>query len=173
MTLDIDTPSLDDLSVEEFPSTELAPQKEPLGEGSEPIALDDGETASEAPTPAPESEDPFIDYEALEKEDLEALKEEFPHLRSLHSVIELDNPERYAKLRDLGLSAREAYLATTNPKKEKPVTYDNRSHLHSTVPKSHGGRVDAMSIGELHEARELFAGMSDSEIIRLYKKVNS
>ena len=113
------------------------------------------------------------DYEALAKADLIALSEEFPSLRSISSILELDNPERYAQLRDLGLSPREAYLATATRKPEKGIKYDNRSHLHSSVPKSHGGRVDAMSIGELREARDLFSGMSDSEIVRLYKKVNS
>ena len=119
-----------------------------------------------------EEEVPF-DYSILEQEDLDALKAEFPSLREITSVIELDNPTRYAQLRDLGLSAREAYLATAAQKKERTEAYDNRSHLHSSVPKSHGGRTDVMSIGELQSARELFMGLSDNEIVRLYKKVNS
>ncbi len=118
-------------------------------------------------------EEALPDYATIAKEDLQALKGEFPELEGLASLLELDNPERYGELRDLGLSPREAYLASSLPKREKTIPYDNRSHLRSSVPKSHGGRVDAMSISELREARELFAGMSDAEIVRLYKKVNS
>ena len=116
---------------------------------------------------------PDIDYEALAREDLEVLRGEFSDLEGVSSLAELDNPVRYGELRDLGLSPREAYLATAMPKREKARPYDNRSHLRSSVPKSHGGRVDTMSVGELREARELFEGMSDAEIVRLYKKVNS
>ena len=131
-------------------------------------------TAPEASAPDTDAHEASgTDYEALAREDLEVLRREFVHLGAMQSLAELDNPERYGELRDLGLSPREAYLATAMPKKEKISTYDNRSHLRSSVPKSHGGRVDAMSMAELREARELFAGMSDSEIVRLYKKVNS
>lgn len=130
-------------------------------------------TLEEEPTDVKqESDETGIDYEALAKEDLETLKREFPALHDLTTLLELEQPERYGELRDLGLSPREAYLATNTQRSERR-SYDNRSHLHSSVPKSHGGRVDAMSINELREARELFSGMSDSEIVRLYKKVNS
>ena len=149
----------------------------------EPLSPEDEETVEqatdvEAPTEEPEEASPkkeadSVDYEALEREDLEALKAEFPALRTLRSIGELENAMRFAELRELGLTPREAYLATSSPKSERVTPYDNRSHLHSSVPKSHGGRVDAMSIGELCEARELFSGLSDSEIVRLYKKVNS
>ena len=114
-----------------------------------------------------------IDYEALAREDLEILRGEFSDLEGVSSLAELDNPIRYGELRDLGLSPREAYLATAMPKRERARAYDNRSHLRSSVPKSHGGRVDTMRVDELREARELFEGMSDAEIVRLYKKVNS
>lgn len=146
---------------------------------SEPCdAPDAPDLAPEGDLPLPEEavgadEESAIDYEALAREDLEVLRGEFSDLEGISSLAELDNPVRYGELRDLGLSPREAYLATAMPKREKARPYDNRSHLRSSVPKSHGGRVDTMSVGELREARELFEGMSDAEIVRLYKKVNS
>ena len=140
---------------------------------SEATAPADEETAEPIPEASEEPTTKGIDYEALSKSDLATLKEEFPALRELSSIAELDNPTRFAELRDLGLSPREAYLATASAKASRGVAYDNRSHLHSFVPKSHGRSVDTMSVSELREARELFSGMTDSEIIRLYKKVNS
>ena len=137
-----------------------------------PPLIEDSALEAESTEEAEERDEPKIDYETLAKEDLETLKREFPALSAITSLLELEQPERYGELRDLGLSPREAYLATNTLRSEKR-SYDNRSHLHSTVPKSHGGRVDAMSISELREVRELFSGMSDSEIVRLYKKVNS
>ena len=140
----------------------------PPEDGSEEVA----EPGEEEPSQSEENET-RIDYEALAREDVSSLKREFAELSALSSILELDNPTRYGELRDLGLSPREAYLATRTRGKEKTVVYDNRSHLRSAIPKSHGGGIDTMGIGELREARELFAGMSDAEIIRLYKKVNS
>ena len=66
-----------------------------------------------------------IDYAALAKEDVKILSEEFSELEGLSDITELENPLRYAALRDLGLTPTEAYLATTRRKRER----DNRAHL--------------------------------------------
>jgi hypothetical protein len=95
------------------------------------------------------------------------LRLEFPELSEIEDITELDDPLRYAALRDLGLSPREAYLATA--KRER--SYDTRTHLRSAVPKFAGLPRGAMPEGELLRARELFEGLSDSEIRKLYKKV--
>ncbi|HBJ18271.1 MAG TPA: hypothetical protein DDY70_00785, partial [Clostridiales bacterium] len=76
---------------------------------------------------------------------------------------------RYGALRDLGLSAKEAYLATTTPR--RMPRGDNRAHLHSAVPKAVQATGDGMSEGELSAARELFFGLGDAELHRLYQKV--
>ena len=60
-----------------------------------------------------------IDYAAIAEEDLRILKEEFPELYGASDITELDDPLRYAALRDLGLSPREAYLATAKPKRRR------------------------------------------------------
>lgn len=109
-----------------------------------------------------------LDFAEIERRDLSELKALFPNLKDKTSILELENPLRYAALRDLGLSPKEAYLATSEPVRK----YDNRSHLTSSVPKSAIAPSDLLSRGELEAARELFSGLSDRELQRLYKKVS-
>ncbi len=115
-----------------------------------------------------EQETAKIDYGALIKEDVRSLSEEFYELRTLTDITELENPIRYAALRDLGLTPAEAYLATTKRTKKS----DNRAHLERAVPRRAGIPEGAMSDSELAEAREIFSDLSDAEIKRLYRKVN-
>lgn len=98
--------------------------------------------------------------------DLAELKEAFPEMAEADSIIEINNPTRYAALRDLGLSATEAYLATS-----KKVTPDNRSHLTSGIPGSAKAPCMGMTRAQMEEARTIFRGMSDAEIQKLYQKV--
>ncbi len=145
-----------------------APTDTPSPEESTPEARD----AQEAEAPAEKTQKknaPSVDYAALAAEDLLALKREFPELSSLGDLTELEDPARYGALRDLGLSAREAYLATTTPR--RIPREDNRAHLHSAVPKAVRATGDGMSEGELSAARELFFGLGDAELHRLYQKV--
>lgn len=140
------------------------------------VEKDASATNEEEPTQdnAPDSEgEERVDYAALAREDLLALKKEFPSLADMSSLSELENPARYGALRELGLTAREAYLATTTPKAQIPHTYDNRSHLRSSVPRTHGASGEQMSANEMRAARALFSDLSDSEIVKLYKKVHA
>ena len=140
-----------------------APICDEIGENS-PEATD--ETVPEASLSEDSSEEGEIDYAALEEEDMRTLSEIFPHLRGKR-VLDLDDPLRYAALRDLGLTPKEAYLATGGGVRR----YDTRSHLRSAVPSPAGGSVESLSGAELLAARELFSGLSDREIQKLYKKV--
>ena len=106
-----------------------------------------------------------VDYSAVVLEDLKILREEFAELASISDICELNNPLRYAALRDLGLSPVEAYLATA-----KRVKKDNRSHLVATRTVS-VEKNGAMSDSELAAAREIFSGISDRELRKLYKRV--
>ena len=114
-----------------------------------------------------EDEEKQTDYALLEAEDLATIRALFDEYQTISSITELDNPLRYATLRDLGLSVKEAFLAT----QRKQPRYNNRSHLKSSVPR--GARSDgvSMSAEALREAREIFSGLSDSEIQKLYKNV--
>lgn len=124
---------------------------------------------NEEPAPSP-VEEPAPDYEALEREDLAALRAEFPELASVNTLSSLDDPTRYGELRDLGLSPREAYLATA--KRQIPKA-DNRAHLQSAMPRAVSGGSGGISPRELEEARSLFSDLSDAEIRRLYQKVKA
>lgn len=127
---------------------------------------------ADAPEETPEDNhgmsESAVDYATLAEEDMRYLTTVFPDLEGKRSVAELDNPLRYAALRDLGLSPIEAYLATNY----KVRAYDNRSHLQSAVPKRASASAELLGARELEAARELFAGLSDREIQRLYRKVS-
>ncbi len=115
-----------------------------------------------------ETESEEYDYEKIIEEDLEVLRSLFPEISEITDITELENPERYAALRDLGLSQEEAYRATT---KKVFAKHDTRAHLRSSAPKGAGAPRGTMSYRDMETARELFPGISDAEIQRLYKKV--
>ena len=102
-------------------------------------------------------------------DELEELIAEFPEL-SERNKSELFDEARYSELRELGATPREAYLATA---RVRAVITDNRSHLSSAVPRGAKSPIGKMSASELRAARELFAGASDKEIMRLYKRVTN
>lgn len=108
------------------------------------------------------------DYSVIEREDVEALKEDFPELSGISSITELENPLRYGALRDLGLSPAEAYLASCGRKRSA----DNRYHLFASpvITASHQGSI---SEKEMEAARDIFPDISDKEIRKLYKKVTN
>lgn len=103
---------------------------------------------------------------ALLDEDIAELKEEFSELHSISDISQLPNPTRYAALRDLGLTPKEAYLATSPVKKA-----DTRSHLRTGVPHISRSPVSSMTRREWQIARALFEDMTDSDIEKLYRKV--
>lgn len=128
----------------------------PEGDG---MPTPDGE-ADEAPTP---------DFSAIEQEDLCTLREEFPELATAASLTALSDPARYGELRELGLTPREAYLATEGHRRA-PVR-DTRLHLGSSIGRTArpaGGRLGA---AELDAARDLFPSMTDGEIEALWRRV--
>ena len=112
-------------------------------------------------------DDRVVTAEETVENDLTELRCGFPELSEIKSITELKNPTRYAALRDLGLSAEEAYLATNG----RVARTDNRSHIISGVPVSAKIPTSGMSRAQMEDARELFRDLSDSEIQRLYQKV--
>ena len=135
----------------------------------------DGDTAEEKEGVSPEEKDSLtekeayvpVDYEQMMRDDLRELRASFPELSALRDISELSGALRYAALRDLGLSATEAYLATSH----RAVKRDNRSHLSSAISHTAGTPRTAMTRGELSVARELFSGYTDTQIYDLYKRV--
>ena len=127
-------------------------------------------SAGEDPETAAKTVSDTADMARMAEADLLALRQDFPEMAGADSLLCLRNPARYGALRDLGLSPAEAYLASGA---RRPLPQDNRAHLHSAVPSPMGGGGDGMSYGELSAARELFAGLPDSEIRRLYQRVKA
>ncbi len=124
---------------------------------------------TENPKIIPEGEEEFRAEEinAELEADLAELAEEFPETAAVSNIAELRCGSRYSELRELGLSAREAYLATA-PRAALP---DTRAHLSDSFPRPSRSPRTAMTRAELHEAREIFAGLDDSQIMELYRKV--
>ncbi len=116
--------------------------------------------------PSSDGSDGAVDYATLAREDLMALKAEFPELLGIADICELNNPLRYAALRDLGLSPAEAYLATA----KRAPRRDNRAHLSAIKTVSYAPQ-STMTDSEMSAAKELFSDMSDAEIRKLYKRV--
>ena len=137
----------------------------------------DADSAAAADTPAEDAaeeaeraEVDAVDYAALAAEDLADLKAQFPALKSLPSLAALSDPVRYAELREMGLSPKEAYLAIGGTARRKS---DNRAHLLSAVPRASALANGLPSNAEMAEARRLFSNLSDAQIHRLYKKVTN
>ena len=112
-----------------------------------------------------EYEDANVSASATFEGDLGALLSEFPELATklAQSFV---NTERYAKLRALGLSAEEAYLATS-----RKHTQNNRSHLVSAVPVGAKSPLGGMTRREMASAKAIFGDLSEREIKSLYNKV--
>jgi hypothetical protein len=138
---------------------------ENLPDEAEIFDTDNTDSTVETESEANDEHAEEIDYSEVVIRDVITLRAEFPELSGLSDVCELENPLRYAALRDLGLSPAEAYLATSRRHKK-----DNRSHLHSTRTASYSSQ-GSMSEAEMAAAREIFGDISDSEIRKLYKKV--
>ncbi|MBO5373977.1 MAG: hypothetical protein J6A54_00825 [Clostridia bacterium] len=116
------------------------------------------------------------EFEKLIANDLAAIQEAYPVAKKFNSVKDFPEFEKFGKFRDLGLSPAEAFAAT-HPSiiaegvasSVKQQNLNNKNHLISTVPKGAKNNSISMSKKELAEWRDLFPGMSDKEILALYK----
>ena len=146
------------------PESEQSDLIENVGEPSGFSEQTDPETESSDPTSL--GEDTYSSQshaEAFER-DLRDLLSEFPELRSaLRGGV---STKRYAELRALGLTVREAYLAASAPRGR-----DNRAHIVSGVPSGARSPELGMSSVEMELARSIFHGLSENEIKRLYSQV--
>ena len=123
----------------------------------------------------------MVEFEKVATADLSELKSHYPELRNLDHVRNLPDGvrEKFAKYRDMGLPAKDAYAAA-NPDgirnniaeavKKQEKTDSGKSHLRSSVPKRSTDSSVTMSRAELAEWREMFPHKSDREIMRLYKQ---
>lgn len=105
------------------------------------------------------------DEYSLEK-DMDELTREY---KALVTTRKNTSPERYSELRALGLSPKEAFLATS----ERRTLRDTREHLGGGMPRAAKSPSTGMSRRELMLARALFDGMSDDQIRALYNKIKA
>ncbi len=104
--------------------------------------------------------------------DLHEIHTLFPESAQISHICELKDAGRYAALRELGLSVKEAYLATngyTETRAHRP-SYDNRSHIISAVPRQTANSDIGMSRSELEEAKQIFGNLTEKEIRNLYRR---
>ncbi|MDY3845795.1 MAG: hypothetical protein SOZ62_02645 [Eubacteriales bacterium] len=110
---------------------------------------------------------------ALAYSDLSEIRSLFPENAKIANICEINNPIRYATLREIGLSVKEAYLATNGIVKTNRVqhtSYDNRSHIVSAVPRQAISSDIGMSRSELEEAKQIFGNLTEKEIRNLYRR---
>lgn len=156
-----------ELTASEEPALGAAANGGTDSDSEAPEAMRDNSEAETDPDYGEEESE--VDYAALMADDLRTLKESFPELNGLGSIAELSGAMRYAALRDMGLDAVEAYMASCAPRRSR----DSRAHLKSAVPKGASAPKGGMTKEELATARELFHGMTDAEIRSLYKRVSN
>jgi hypothetical protein len=132
--------------------------------------LEAGAEIADAPeNPIQESVAPAVDYAKMAEEDLSTIREKIPAMKHLTSLVELPQFERFAALREAGLTAEEAFWAACHSILHT-TPYDNRSHLRSAAPRGASGSPHAMTAEEMAAARDLFSDLSDTEIRTLYAK---
>lgn len=110
--------------------------------------------------------------------DMNELHSMFPETKDITKLEDIPNCQRYAELRDIGLSVKEAYSAA-NPEGRREAVANavkqqtinaSKSHLKSNVPIGAKDTSVKISRGEMEMYREMFPNKSDKEILALYKK---
>lgn len=162
--------------MEEINQTLTAPDDVAVnGEEIEDGDVDTQETADAQESPEgseharEENESAPLDFEALAAADLAQIKALVPELADARHLSELPFAHRFAELRELGLSVKEALYATM----PSVPRGSGKSHLISSVPRGRGIPSDTLSIDEMRAAKDLFYGLSEKEITSLYRRVRS
>lgn len=123
-------------------------------------------------------------WEAQMQKDIDAIHEAFPATKKYKSLKELPNKEKFAALMDdktKNLTAVEAFAAshTDIVKAHSKAPGRNsdlkgtKDHIKSNVPKGAKDTSTYISKGEMDTYREMFPGLSDREIKKLYKTANN
>ena len=112
------------------------------------------------------------DFAALAQADLAEIKRLFPAYGGLTHLTQIDNPTRFAALRDAGLSVEEAFLAT-NARRALAPRADNRAHLRPVSGVSRAGAGIALPAGEMERLRELFPDLTDEGVQALYRRARA
>ena len=117
------------------------------------------------------------EFEKKMKADLEELQRFYPETKKLTAITQVQNFAEFGRLRDMGLSPKQAYAAANADGVRDSVAAavkqqslnETKQHLQSAVPKKAKGDSITMTKSELAQWRDLFPDKSDKEIIALYK----
>ena len=108
-----------------------------------------------------------VDYAALAVSDLAEIKSLCREFAAVEQLSDLPFARRFAELRDLGLSVKEA-LGASLPLRESG---GGKAHLKSAVPRPAYLPENSLSHEDMRKAKELFYGLSEKEINALYRRV--
>jgi hypothetical protein len=116
--------------------------------------------------------------EKMVQSDLNELHNLFPETKSIAKFESIPNCKRYAELRDLGLSVKEAYTAANPDARREAIANSvkqqtinaSKSHLKSNVPIASKDTSIKITRGEMAQMKELFPEKSYKELVALYKK---
>lgn len=119
-----------------------------------------------------------MQFEQKMKADLAEVHAAFPETRQYDSVTKFPNLKKFGEFRDLGLSPKEAYIAANPDTVRQSVATatkrqslnETKNHLKPVVSKESKDNSITITKKELLEYRDMFPGMSDKEIIRLYRQ---
>lgn len=110
--------------------------------------------------------------------DMNELHSMFPETKDITKLEDIPNCRRYAELRDMGLTVKEAYSAA-NPEGRREAVASavkqqtinaSKAHLKSNVPIASKDTSVKISRAEMNQMREMFPDKSDKDLIALYKK---
>lgn len=119
-------------------------------------------------------------FEAKMAADLAEVHAAYPSTRGYTSVKQLPNFSEFARLRDLGVSPKQAYIAA-NPdavtaaaaeSARQRSMNDGKGHLKPAVRKSSNDTSLVLSKKDMAMYRDAFPDLSDKEILALYKQAN-
>lgn len=119
-------------------------------------------------------------FEAKMAADLAEVHAAYPSTRGYTSVKQLPNFSEFARLRDLGVSPKQAYIAA-NPdavtaaaaeSARQRSMNDGKGHLKPAVRKSSKDNSLVLSKKDMAMYRDTFPHLSDKEILALYKQAN-
>ena len=157
---------------EEASETEADDDEEQDG-GNDAEASESDEAAAEGSEQAPEG---GTDFAAMAESDLSEITKAYPSL-GLKSLGDIKNLQRFAELRDKGVTAAEAFAATNaemlmaGAERVGATKATGKAHLQSVAKKTGARSASQMTNAERDAAREFFGDdMSDKELERLFAK---
>ena len=140
---------------------------------------DDGKTKKESENTGNDNPENKTDgFFAKANADMAEIEKLFPGL-SVKNLLDLKDPKRFGELRDMGLSVKEAFLATNGAMLEERAAAAGekkaagKAHLQSVAKKAGVSAASQVSRQEIENLRDYYSDdeLSDSELESLILKV--